>query len=103
MLKALSPQASFRGSYLIVVASIIIMPVLYYAKMKTGKAINSRSLVVDSKETLACAFLSIALLIGFGANYLFGFWQADPIVGFIVVFFLVKEAIEILRGEEEGK
>ena len=41
------------------------------------------------------------MLLGLGANYLFGFWQADPIVGFIIVFFLAGEALEILRGEEE--
>ena len=96
------PEPSLFGMF-IAIASIIIMPFLYYVKMKTGKAINSRSLVADSKETLACALLSVALLIGLGANYLFGLWQADPIVGFIVVFFLAKEAIEILRGEEAGE
>jgi len=49
-------------------------------------------LVADSKETLACAFLSVALLLGLGTNYIFGFWQADPIVGLIIVIFLFREA-----------
>jgi cation diffusion facilitator family transporter len=87
----------------IAVASIVIMPILYYAKNKIGKEIKSKSLIADSKETLACALLSIALLIGLGANYLFGFWQADPIVGFIIVFFLAREGIEIVRGKEENE
>ncbi len=60
-------------------------------KYKTGKAIKSRSLIADSKETLACSFLSLALLIGLGANYLFGFWQADPIIGIIIAVFLFWE------------
>jgi len=58
---------------------------------------NSKSLIADSKETLACVFLSFALLIGLGANYLFGFWQADPIVGLAVVIFLSREGYETLK------
>ena len=85
----------------IAVVSIIVMPVLFYLKYRTGKAIGSRSLVADSKETLACVFLSVALLIGLTLNYLYGFWQADPIVGLIIVFFLVKEGYETLTEEEE--
>ena len=46
---------------------------------------------------MTCAFLSVALLLGLGANYLFGFWQADPIVGLIIVVFLFREGVEGLK------
>jgi len=85
----------------IAIASIVVMPILFYMKRKTAKAIGSRSLAADAKETLACCFLSVALLIGLGANYIFGFWQADPIVGLIIVVFLFREGLETLQGEEE--
>jgi cation diffusion facilitator family transporter len=94
------PDPSLFG-ILIAVASLVIMPVLYYMKNRTGKEMGSRSLIADSKETLACTFLSVALLLGLGANYLFGFWQADPIVGFVIVFYLVREGLEIVKGENE--
>lgn len=84
---------------IIAIISVIIMPILFYAKYKTGKLIRSRSLVADSKETLACLFLSIVLLIGLGLNYMFGLWQADPIVGLLVVAFLAYEGYETLKGE----
>ena len=95
------PEPSLPG-IIIATASIIIMPLLTWQKYKTGKQINSRALVADSKETLACAFLSLALLVGLGANYLFGFWQADPIVGLIIVAFLFREGWEGWKesGEE---
>ena len=79
---------------IIAIASIIVMPLLTWQKYKTGKQINSRALVADSKETLACAFLSVALLLGLGTNYLFGFWQADPTIGLVIVIFLFKEGWE---------
>ena len=69
-------------------------------KYQTGKSINSRSLVADSKQTLACVFLSIALLIGLGLNYLYGFWKADPLVGLIIVIFLIKEGYSTLKEEK---
>jgi divalent metal cation (Fe/Co/Zn/Cd) transporter len=80
--------------------SLITMPVLFYFKYKIGKKIGSRSLVADSKQTLACMFLSAALLIGLGLNYLSGIWQADPIVGLVIVIFLFKEGYETWKEEE---
>lgn len=94
------PEASVPGM-LIAVASLVFMPLLAWQKNRTGKEIKSRALVADSRETLACAFLSVALLLGLGANYLFGFWQADPIVGLIIVLFLFREGWE--GWEESGK
>ena len=93
------PDRSLLG-IIIAVLSIIIMPILFFMKYKTGKAIGSRGLLADSKETLACCFLSVALLIGLGLNYLFSFWQADPIVGLIIVVFLFKEGYETWKAEE---
>jgi cation diffusion facilitator family transporter len=87
------PETSLPG-IIIAGASLVVMPILAWQKIKTGRAIGSRAMVADSKETLACAFLSVALLIGLGANYLFGFWQADPIVGLIIVVFLFREGWE---------
>jgi divalent metal cation (Fe/Co/Zn/Cd) transporter len=94
------PEPSLFGIF-IALASIIIMPVLYRMKYQTGKSLGSRSLIADSKETLACAFLSVALLVGLGANYLFGFWQADPIAGLVIAVYLIREGKEILIGEDE--
>ncbi|MFC2070368.1 cation diffusion facilitator family transporter [Chloroflexota bacterium] len=84
------PETSLPG-IIIAAVSLVIMPFLAWQKYKTGKQIGSMALVADSKETWACAYLSAALLLGLGLNYLFGFWQADPIVGLIIVAFLCRE------------
>ncbi|MFC1912988.1 cation diffusion facilitator family transporter [Chloroflexota bacterium] len=94
------PEPSPPG-IIIAIVSLIAMPLLTWQKYKTGKQINSSALIADSKETLACAFLSVALLLGLGANYLFGFWQADPIVGLIIVTFLFREGWQ--GWKEAGK
>jgi divalent metal cation (Fe/Co/Zn/Cd) transporter len=56
--------------------------------------INSEALVADSEETLACALLWVPLLLGLTTNYFFGFWQADSLVGLIIVTFLIREGRE---------
>ena len=94
------PDPSLLG-IIVAIASMIVMPVLFYLKYQTGKKIGSRGLIADSKETLACVFLSGALLIGLGLNYLYGLWQADPVAGLVIVIFLVREGYGTLKGEEQ--
>ena len=90
------PEPSLPG-IVIALVSVVVMPVLMVAKYRIGRQIDSAALIADSKETLACAFLSVALLAGLGFNYLFGFWQADPIVGLLIVVFLLREGLENWR------
>lgn len=94
------PDPSLFG-ILIATASIISMPILFYLKYQTGKELDSKSLIADSKQTLACIFMSISLLIGLALNYLFGIWQADPIVGLLITIFLFKEGYETLFEKDD--
>ena len=93
------PDPSLLG-IVIAVISIIVMPILFYLKYQTGKSIGIRSLVADSKQTLACVFLSSALLIGLGLNYVYGLWQGDPIIGLVIVIYLAKEGHTTLKEGE---
>jgi hypothetical protein len=86
---------------IIAIISIIVMPVLGYRKLKLGKELGLKSLVADSKETFACSFLSVALLVGLTTRYFFEFWLADPLVGLIIVAFLFKEGFELFTGDED--
>ncbi|MDP3147837.1 MAG: cation transporter [Ignavibacteria bacterium] len=96
-----NPPKESLGGIILAILSLIIMPLLGKAKMKVGKELNSRALIADAKETFACAFLSIALLLGLAANYFWGFWQADPLAGFVIVYYLIKEGKENWEGECE--
>ena len=85
---------------LIPLISIMVMIFLFRVKRRIGNEIHSHSLLADSKQTLACVMLSIAVLSGFILNYLFGFWQADPIAGLIIAFLLVREGYRAIKEEE---
>ena len=94
------PDPSLPG-IIIAIVSTLVMPILSLQKYRIGKKINSKALIADSKETLACFFLSLALLLGLGLNYLLDFWQADPIVGIIIVVFLLREGIASWKESNE--
>jgi divalent metal cation (Fe/Co/Zn/Cd) transporter len=96
------PDISIPG-IVIAVVSLIVMPIMAAKKKEVGERIGSRALIADSRETLACAWLSVALLLGLGCNALFGFWQADPIAGLVIVYFLFREGWEHWEGEEEDE
>lgn len=90
------PSISVIGIF-VAIASIICMPILFYLKYRLGKSIGSGSLVADSKETLACMFLSIALLIGLGVYYAWGLWWADPATALVMALLIFREGYETLE------
>jgi divalent metal cation (Fe/Co/Zn/Cd) transporter len=95
------PEESLVGIILAIV-SLVVMPVLAFYKKKIAVEINSRALRADALETLACSYLSLTLLLGLGANVLFGWWWADPIAALAMVYFLLKEGMEAIQeGREE--
>lgn len=83
------------------VASLIVMPVLFYMKYRLGKSIGSQSLVADSKETLACVLLSVALVIGLGAYYVWGTWWVDPAAALVIALLIIREGYETFRESNE--
>jgi divalent metal cation (Fe/Co/Zn/Cd) transporter len=82
--------------------SLVIMSVLAYLKGRTGREMGSQALVADSKETWACAYLSLALLLGVGLNVLFGWWWADPVGALAMLPVIVWEGWETLGEAREG-
>jgi cation diffusion facilitator family transporter len=81
--------------------SLVVMPVLAYAKYRTGREMGSRALVADSKETWVCSYLSLALLVGVGAFALFGWWWADPIGALAMLPVIVWQGWETLSEARE--
>jgi len=92
------PEESLVGIILAAV-SLIVMPLLAWAKRKVAAKLNSQALVADSHQTDICAYLSAILLVGLGVNALFGWWWADPVSALAMVPIIVKEGLEALRGE----
>jgi len=91
------PDHSLVG-ILLAMASLVIMPLVAWGKLRTARTLGSRALAAEARETLACSYLSLTLLLGLAANAALGWWWADPLAALLMVPWLVKEGIEGLRG-----
>lgn len=82
--------------------SLAVMPLLAWAKYRTGRALQSRALIADAKETIACSYLSLTLLLGLGANVLLGWWWADPVAALAMIPWVAREGREALEEASSG-
>jgi divalent metal cation (Fe/Co/Zn/Cd) transporter len=91
------PEATWYG-LAIAGVSLTLMPTLFVWKYRLGKRIGSRSLMADAKQSLACMFLSVALLLGLLLHYFFGLWWADPAAALVIALLVLREGRELWRG-----
>jgi divalent metal cation (Fe/Co/Zn/Cd) transporter len=92
------PEASWVGIGLAAV-TLVTMPPLAIAKGRIGEKLGSSATKSEGQQNMLCAYLSAALLVGLGANALFGLWWADPVTALVIAGVAVKEGRESWRGE----
>jgi divalent metal cation (Fe/Co/Zn/Cd) transporter len=92
------PQASWVGIGLAAVTAPT-MPLLARAKRKVGRTLKSAATVSEGSQNMICAYLSVALLVGLGANALLGWWWADPVAALVIAGIAGKEGIDSWRGD----
>ena len=99
--KSEPPQVSIPG-IVIAAASLLVMPVLSIAKLRVAARLDSRVLRAEAKETLACSWLSLTLLLGLVAFAWREWWWADPIAALLMIPWLVKEGLEGFENADCG-
>ena len=71
---------------------------LAWGKARTGQALGNRVLQTEGRVTLVDGVLATAVLVGLVLNGAAGWWWADPLAGYVLVFYAVREAREIVSG-----
>jgi divalent metal cation (Fe/Co/Zn/Cd) transporter len=99
LIVAARPEVSWVGIALSAV-TLVTMPPLARAKARVAHEIGSSATVSESRQTMLCAYLSAALLVGLGANAAFGWWWADPVVALLIAGVALREARDAWRGEQ---
>jgi divalent metal cation (Fe/Co/Zn/Cd) transporter len=92
------PDASWVGIGLAAI-TLVTMPPLAIAKAHIGERLGSSATKSEGQQNMLCAYLSAALLVGLGANALFGLWWADPVTALLIAGVAVREGRESWRGE----
>lgn len=92
------PRASWVGIGLAAFTALT-MPLLARAKRRVGRRLGSPAAVREASQTSLCAYLSVALLAGLGANALLGWWWADPLAAIAIAGVAAREGRDSWRGE----
>ena len=93
--------ATFSWPGLTVAAlAIPIMALLAQRKLSLARRLGSGALRADAAESLACLWLSGAVVIGLIVQLVLGFWWIDAVTSLAIVWFLVSEGREAWQSEE---
>lgn len=82
--------------------SLLVMPLVAWFELRTGRELESASVMADAKQLLLCAYLSGSVLIGLLLNTLFGWAWADSVAALVVAVLAIREGIEAWRGDVES-
>ena len=99
---ALSQQNGAEESLVgigLAVTSVTLMPLIAVWKLQIAAKGNLQSIAIEAKETIACAALSLILLVGLVANATLGWWWLDAVTALLLVPWLLREGLEGIRGE----
>jgi len=78
----------------------IVMFALAAGKTRTGARLDNPVLRSEGRVTFIDGLLAVSVLVGLMLNSVVGAWWADPLAGFVIVFYGLKEANAILRGND---
>ena len=75
----------------------IVMFTLAALKRHIGRVLRNPVLETEGRVTFVDGLLAVAVLLGITLDMTLGWWWADPIAGFVIVFYAIREAIHIFR------
>jgi divalent metal cation (Fe/Co/Zn/Cd) transporter len=75
-----------------------VMFALVAGKARTRRALSNPVLLTEGRVTTIDGLLAVAVLIGLVLNAAVGWWWADPVAGYVLVYYAVREARATLTG-----
>jgi len=75
----------------------VVMFALAAGKARTGRALDNPVLRTEGRVTLIDGLLAVAVLIGLALNAGPGWWWADPLAGYVLVYYAAREVHAIFR------
>lgn len=89
------------GGILWTAITALVMFGLAVGKSRTGRALHSQVLITEGRVTFVDGLLALAVLLGLLLDEAFGCWWADPMAGYVIVFYACREALGIFRLQRQ--
>jgi divalent metal cation (Fe/Co/Zn/Cd) transporter len=70
----------------------LLMFALAAGKSRVGAALNNPVLKAEGRVTLIDGILAAAVLLGLVLNAFVGWWWADPVAGYVIIYYAIREA-----------
>jgi hypothetical protein len=75
----------------------VAMFLLAFGKARTGAALDNVVLRTEGRVTLVDGILATSVLAGLALNAVLNWWWADPLAGFVLVYYAGRECAGIFR------
>ncbi len=76
----------------------VVMFGLAAGKTRTGRALDNPVLRTEGRVTAVDGLLAVAVLAGLVLNAVLGWWWADPLAGYVLLYYALREARQIFAG-----
>jgi divalent metal cation (Fe/Co/Zn/Cd) transporter len=96
----LRPEGSALGVG-VAAAAVLVMPLLAWRKRRANLVIGSSALRADIAETITCAYLAAATLVGAGLNLIVSWWWAEYVAALVLLVFIAMETKEAIESARE--
>ncbi|HEY7948720.1 MAG TPA: cation transporter [Acidimicrobiales bacterium] len=80
-------------------ATAVVMFLLAAGKRTTGRQLGNPVLLTEGRVTFVDGILATAVLVGLALNAWRGWWWADPVAGYVILVYAVKEGGAALRHD----
>jgi divalent metal cation (Fe/Co/Zn/Cd) transporter len=92
------PQQSILGIVWLALTAAAMFA-LAAGKRVTGQALGNRVLQTEARVTVIDGLLATAVLLGLVLNAVLGWWWADPVAAFVIVYYGLREGWHALHEE----
>ena len=75
----------------------LVMFALATGKHRTGRALGNAVLATEARVTFIDGILAVAVLVAVVLDVSFGWWWADALAGYVIVYYAAREARLIFR------
>jgi divalent metal cation (Fe/Co/Zn/Cd) transporter len=96
LLARVHPHTSLVGIGWLVLTAIAMF-LLAFGKDRTGRALGNPVLQKESRVTVVDGLLAVAVLLGLVLDAALGWWWADPVAAFVVVYYGLREGVMVFR------
>ena len=95
------PESSILGIG-VSAAAVLVMPYLAVTKRRIARRIHSDALSGDAANSITCAYMAGAVLVGLVLNSLFGWWWAEYVAALLFLVWLLRETLEAFEEARSG-